>query len=57
MFFKVWAANELYTNNVSSGTRANHLIYNALSITQAHPWIFSTNIKALMTQKNWKTSI
>ena len=51
MFFKAWAANELYASNVSSGTRANHLIYNALSITLASPWIFSTNIKAVWPQR------
>jgi hypothetical protein len=54
MFFKAWAANECYATNISSGTKANHFIYNALSITQARPWIFLTNIKALMTPKELK---
>ena len=55
MFFKAWAATECHATNVSSRTKANHFNYNALSITQACPWMFLTNIKALMTPKNWKT--
>jgi dTDP-4-amino-4,6-dideoxygalactose transaminase len=57
MFFKAWAANERYATNISSGTTANHFIYNALSITQACPRIILTNIKALTTPMNWKTTI
>jgi hypothetical protein len=52
MFFKGQAANEHYATKVSCGTTANHFIYNALSITQACPWINLTNIKALTTPMN-----